>query len=100
MISTRALAISGVIVALVCAAVASPFASSSPDGLEKVAEEHGLAAAEQPAWTTSPIPEYAVPGIAHEGLATGSAGLIGTLVVLALGFGLSRLLVKRRQPSP
>lgn len=95
MISTRALVLSGVGLALVLAAVVSPFASPAPDGLEKKAAELGIEAAEQPLWTASPLPDYAMPGIAHEGVATGAAGLVGTLVVLVLTMVLARILVRR-----
>lgn len=96
MISDRTLVISGIGLALILATVVSPFASASPDGLEKVAEEHAIEAAEKPLWTASPVPDYTMPGITHEGLATGTAGILGTLVVLALGAGLGRVLVRRQ----
>lgn len=88
----------GVLVCLLLAGLVSPFASPHPDGLEHVAEGAGIAAAETPAWTAAPIPDYAVPGIKREGLATGLAGVVGTLLVLALGWGAARLL--RRRPTP
>ena len=85
----------GIVICLALAALASPFASTSPDGLEKVAEEHGIAPS-APLWTRAPIPDYAMPNVSHPGIATGTAGVIGTLVVLALGIGLARLLARRR----
>ena len=89
--------ISGLAVCLILAGLVSPFASSHPDGLEHVAEAKGIAAAEQPAWTAAPIPDYAVPGIERESVATGLAGIIGTLIVLAAGWALAR--VVRRRPT-
>jgi hypothetical protein len=67
----------------------SPFASSSPDGLEKVAEEQGfldrgrLAAVQEEA----PAPDYAFPGVGDARLATAIAGFAGTLGVFLLGAG-------------
>lgn len=87
----------GIIVCLVLAGLVSPFASPHPDGLEQVAAGKGIAAAEQPTWTASPIPDYAVPGVENEALATGLAGIVGTLIVLAAGWGLARLV--RRRPA-
>jgi hypothetical protein len=95
-ISNRTLVLGGIGLALGLAAFASPFASPFEDGLEAVATKHGIEAAEHPLWTASPIPDYAMPGVKHEGLATGSAGVVGTLVLLALGAGLGRMLVRRR----
>jgi cobalt/nickel transport protein len=97
-VSTRTLAITGLAIALVLAAFVAPFASSSPDGLERVATDHGIHAAEEPAWGASPLPDYQTPGVAHEGLATGTAGIIGTLVVAVAAFGIGRLLQRRRPP--
>lgn len=84
-------------VAVGLATAASPFASSSPDGLEKVAQEQGflqdgrLAAAQEGA----PAPGYAFPGVEDERLATGLAGFTGTLLVFAVGYGLARVVVRR-----
>ena len=67
----------------------SPFASGSPDGLEKVAEEQGfldrgrLAAVQEEA----PAPDYAFPGVEDPRVATGLAGFAGTLGVFLLGAG-------------
>lgn len=70
-------------------AVASPLASSHPDGLEWVAEQSGfLEAARGPLFNL--IPNYVFPGISNEALATIIAGIIGTLLVfgvtLAIGY--------------
>ena len=86
-------------VAVGLATAVSPFASPNPDGLEKVAEEkafldegklHSLQ-------EDSPIPDYAFPGIENERVATGVAGFVGTLGVLAIGWGLAWLV--RRRPD-
>lgn len=100
MISNRTLVISGVVLAIGLAAFASPFASSSPDGLEKVAEEHGIPEADKAAWQHAAIPDYQVPGIAHEGTATGLAGVIGTVCVLVAGLVVGRLIARRSNPAP
>jgi hypothetical protein len=68
----------------------SPFASGSPDGLEKVAEEQGfldrgrLAAVQEQA----PAPDYAFPGVDDARVATALAGFGGTLGVFLVGAGL------------
>jgi len=75
---------------LVCLAVASlsPLASSSPDGLERVAENKGFIdlAKESPFQI---IADYIFPGIENEALATISAGLIGTLILFGVVYTLA-----------
>lgn len=85
----------GLLIALALA-LASPLADPNPDGLERVAEDHGFSAAAQDA-PYSIIPDYAVPGIENEALATMAAGVIGVLVLAALGWGLARALQARRR---
>jgi hypothetical protein len=67
----------------------SPFASSSPDGLEKVAEDKGFLDRGRlaPVQEEAPVPDYAFPGIADARLATALAGFVGTLGVFLLGAG-------------
>lgn len=82
---------------LVCLAVAclSPLASSSPDGLERVAEDEGFIglAGEAPFQI---IADYVFPGMENEALATILAGIIGTLILFGVAYGLAWLLKSRR----
>jgi PDGLE domain len=79
------------------ATAVSPFASASPDGLEKVAEEKRFLDEGRPApiQEESPLPDYAFPGVEDERLATGLAGFVGTLAVFATGYGLAFALRRR-----
>jgi hypothetical protein len=99
-ISTRLLVIVGLALAIGLATAVSPYASSSPDGLEKVAEDKGFIETGKlhSVQEESPIPDYAFPGIDNSRVATGLAGFVGTLGVFAIGFGLAR--VVRRPPQP
>ncbi|MEO6511178.1 MAG: PDGLE domain-containing protein [Nocardioides sp.] len=83
-VSTRVLVVVGVAVALLMAGVVSRFASSHPDGLTKVSEDHGFAGA----------------GTTHDGLLAygGVSGVIGVLVVLAV-VGVTVYLLRRRRTS-
>ena len=77
------------VISVILAVFVSPFASSSLDGLEKVAEKHGfLERGENSVWGYFPIADYLFPGIKNEGVATGLAGLIGVIVVFGVGYGL------------
>ena len=98
-VSTRIMVVLGLALAVGLATAVSPFASASPDGLEKVAEEkqfldRGKLAGIQ---EDSPIPDYAFPGVENERVATGLAGFFGTLGVFAIGFGIAFVL--RRRPD-
>lgn len=87
----------GLAVAVVLAVVLSPFASPWPDGLEKVAESLGfLEKGEGEPIFSSPIPDYAWPGLKSEKLATSAAGVSGTLIVFGLGYGLAALIRRSR----
>jgi hypothetical protein len=94
----RAFCVIALAVAIGLATAASPFASASPDGLEKVAERKGfieqgrLAAVQEHA----PVPDYALPGIGDARLATGLAGLAGTLLVFGAAWGAARVV---RRPA-
>lgn len=87
-LSTRALVLAGVLVALLLAGVLSFYASSSPDGLERVAHDKGFsrAAGDHPTGG-SPMADYSTKGIHDSRLSTGLAGVTGTLLVLAVAGG-------------
>lgn len=77
----------GLLIALALA-VASPLASAFPDGLEWVAEQKGfLETAQGPLYEI--IPDYVVPGIQNEALATIAAGILGTLIVFGVAVGVA-----------
>ena len=85
------------IVGLLLAAAAvlfSPLASPHPDGLERIAEDTGFIETAEPS-PYEVMPDYTVPGIRNEAASTITAGIIGTLLVFALGYGVSRA-VRRR----
>ena len=75
----------------------SPLASSSPDGLERVAENEGFIGRAQEA-PFQLIADYLFPGIENEAVATILAGLIGTLVLFGMVYGLAWLLKSRKAP--
>jgi cobalt/nickel transport system permease protein len=85
----RAIWVGGLVIAAVLA-IASPLASSHPDGLEWVAEQRGfLSAVHGPLLKI--IPDYAIPGISNGILATILAGILGVVIVLAAALGVAYL---------
>jgi cobalt/nickel transport system permease protein len=86
----------GVVLALVVGIVAVFFASPSPDGLERVAEDKGFIEAAQDA-PFQILPDYVAPGINNEALAGVIAVVLGTLLLFAVGYGIARALRRRNQ---
>ena len=88
------------VVALGLAFFVSPYASSQPDGLDKVASDEGFAQSGRAhALDDGPTAGYAVNGIDDERLSTGLAGLIGVSVTFALTGCLFFVVRRSRRPS-
>ena len=88
--------IGGLLIALALTLL-SPLASSWPDGLERVAVDLDfMERGQEPPYKV--MPDYLLPGIANEGLATVLAGIVGTLMVFGLAYGLARA-IRRREPT-
>lgn len=86
----------GLLVALFLAFFFSPFVSTRPDGLEKVAKDQGfLDRAEVAPVVTSLVPNYICPGIKDERMATSLAGALGVLLVFGVGYATAALLKKK-----
>jgi len=86
----------GIAVAAVLAGLVSFFASASPDGLERVAEDIGfISAATDHALGEQPLADYGEAG----GIPVGVAGVIGVVVTLGVGGGLFYA-VRRRREEP
>jgi cobalt/nickel transport protein len=87
----------GVLVALLLAGVASYYASSDPDGLDRVAQDHGIARTEEDHGAEEgPLAGYRAKGVEDDRLSTLVAGVTGSLVVLGLFGGLTWVLRRRR----
>jgi cobalt/nickel transport protein len=91
--------ISGFIASLFLAGVVSFYASSQPDGLEKVAQDIGfLDSAQDHVNADGVLADYGVKGIKNERISTGTAGAIGVLATGALSTGLF-MLIRRKSGS-
>lgn len=84
----------GLGMALLLALFLSPFASPSPDGLEKVAETRGFSEKGEGRafWKDAPFSGYTVPWIKNEKVSTALSGLIGTLAIFLIALGVGRLI--------
>ncbi len=81
--------VAGLLIALALA-VASPLASTHPDGLMFIAKEQGFLIKQQ----ASPIhliPGYQMPGVASQSVATIAAAIVGVLIVFLVALGVAYL---------
>jgi hypothetical protein len=85
--------VAGLLLAVVVA-LFSPLASPHPDGLERVAEDEGFIDRARGA-PYEVIADYLFPGIENEGLATIVAGIVGTVMMFGLVYGLAWILRRR-----
>jgi cobalt/nickel transport system permease protein len=90
-------ALAGLGIALAVAVFLGPIASEWPDGLEFVGTRLRFLTETEPPFT-APMAEYTLPGLRQSVMAaTALAGLVGTLVVFAVGLTLARTF---RKPRP
>jgi cobalt/nickel transport protein len=86
----------GLLVSLAIAGVLSYYASSQPDGLEKVAEDKGfLDTAKDSVNAGTPLADYGITGLENERLSVGLSGIIGVIVTLIVAFAIFKTLAKK-----
>ncbi|NED20212.1 cobalt ABC transporter permease, partial [Streptomyces sp. SID9913] len=95
--SPRRIWAAGLVTSLLLAGFVSFYASADPDGLEKVATDHGIdEKAEEHATADSPLADYGVRDVSDERLSGGLAGVIGVGVTVVAGTGVFWVLRRRR----
>jgi hypothetical protein len=95
-LSTNKFIATGFLVAALLAGGASYYASSHPDGLEKVAEDIGfIDAAKDSAVADSPLADYGVKGIDNARVSGGLAGILGIIATGAVGGALFMFIRKK-----
>ena len=96
------LVIGALAVAAVLAIAISPWASSSPDGLERVAIDNGFEArATDHDLAASPLADYTAAGVDNERVTVSVAGVIGVALTFAATTGLvwwAARALRRRRP--
>lgn len=97
---TAAFLTTGLVMSLLLAFAVSRFASSEPDGLTKVAAQHGIDAKEQPhALESTTFAGYGTVVVHDEGLGTGIAGVLGVLVTFCVAAAAVWLAARTRNRS-
>ena len=98
--SRRKLWITGLAASLLLAGFVSFYASSNPDGLEKVAADQGIdRQTKEHASADSPLADYGVRDVDDARLSGGLAGVIGVGVTVVAGTGVFWAVRKRRSTS-
>src|SRR5690554_5759206 len=87
------------LITLIIAVLVSPFASSHPDGLERVAEDHGFIDTANTGFKWSPFPDYEVDIPLSVEWRVALSGALGLLVMGVILLIIGKLLAKRRDSS-
>ncbi|MFM8627207.1 MAG: PDGLE domain-containing protein [Candidatus Nanopelagicus sp.] len=98
-VSNRKFFAGAILISALLAGGVSFYASSSPDGLEKVAEDVGfIETAKDHTLSDFALADYGVSGLENARLSVGLAGLIGVVAtaVIAVGFF---TLIRKKAPS-
>ena len=99
MLTNRKFYIAGFIVSLFLAGVVSFYASSDPDGLERVAEDIGfIETAKDHTFGDFTLSDYGIAGLENARLSVGFAGLIGVVATALVAMGLF-MLIRKKAPS-
>ena len=97
-VTSKKFYVGGLLVSFLLAGIVSFYASSHPDGLEKVAEEIGfIETAKDPATAGSALADYGVAGVENERASVGIAGVIGVAATGVAATGLFLYLGKRKK---
>ncbi|HLL33224.1 MAG TPA: energy-coupling factor ABC transporter permease [Streptomyces sp.] len=95
--SHRAVWLGGLVASLVLAGFVSFYASADPDGLEKVAADHGIdRKAKEHAVSDSPLADYGVKDVDDARLSGGLAGVIGVGLTVVAGSAVFWAVRRRR----
>jgi cobalt/nickel transport system permease protein len=95
--TARGFLLAGALTVVVAATVVSQFAAPSPDGLERVARDNGIApAAEDQPVADTVFADYATRGLSNENVSLAVAGATGATIAAAVGWGLATAIRTRR----
>ncbi|MDF2922102.1 MAG: hypothetical protein K0R57_1016 [Paenibacillaceae bacterium] len=99
--SRKVLVWTGLSAALIIGIILSPYASSHPDGLERVAIDNGFIEQEkEPLWST-PVSGYEWSALADKSpaAATAISGLVGVLLTYGISVAVGKGLASRKRRS-
>lgn len=97
---TRVFVLAALVVAVILAGGVSYWASDSPDGLNRVAIDHGFDASQtQHGTSESPLAGYGTAGVDDPLLSGAVAGVVGVAVTFALAGAITFTVRRRRATS-
>lgn len=100
MLNNRKFYIAGFVVSLFLAGVVSFYASSSPDGLEKVAEDIGfIETAKENTNADVVLSDYGTKGVDNERASVGIAGVVGVLGTAVVAGVAFKLIARKPQKA-
>ncbi len=88
----------GLVIAAAVVVVLAPFASSDPDGLERVAIDSGFAEQGSDA-AYEILPDYSVPFLGDSTVSLVVAGLVGVALLFGAMWLLGHFLARRARPT-
>lgn len=88
--------VGGLAIAALIVVVLAPLASSDPDGLERVAEDHGFIDLAENV-LGGLLGDYAIPGVSDPVISTILSGLLGVAIVFLVIVGVGRLLARGKR---
>jgi len=84
----------GLMAAVALVVFIAPFASRSPDGLERVAEDKGFLEKGETAVFSAPLADYFFPYIKNKRLSTALSGVVGVVIMFGAVSFLARIFKK------
>jgi cobalt/nickel transport protein len=95
-VKNKSFIISGFLISLFLAGVISFYASSAPDGLEKVAEDIGfIESAEEHINADGLLADYGVKGLENDRASVGLAGVVGVVATALIAGVLFRFISRK-----
>lgn len=89
-IGWRPFAIGSILAIVAITAIAAPFASSQPDGLERTIEATGMNDRDADQAASGVLSDYAIAGVSNPGVSRAVAGVGGAVVCAAVAAGMVR----------
>lgn len=89
--------VKGLIICFIIVLCIAPFASSNPDGLERIAIDKGFHKNGQQSIIESIMPDYLILGINDSRLSTAAAGAVGVIITFGAFFIIGKIVTRPKK---